>query len=382
MTPDEADRRRKQFEGLSGANGPLSSRSPQATVSNRAWYSDNGRPTDERGQLHDRLLAEFEAEAPDVPQGRQAVIIVGPPGAGKSGVRADIMADTRTRPEQWRHLDPDAFRDRLLDSMNRDGTLSQVVPPEAAHLQPTPRELSSQTFVESAKLATRAQAQAVARGDNLMIEGTYSEARRLDELVKGLEKKGYDVHIASVEVSPADALERTQERYRVDALMAAEPGAQGQAAMGGRFVPGDSLATHFDEQGNARATAAAQQVAANRPAVQSIRQYSVSDANQPARLDSLSQRLGGMEPIDAQAYRTARAAGMIQALPASPKPASTGPAQQQAGKGVRQQPGQGQGKSQGEAQGQGQGAGQGSGQGERPQHLNRQQGGRGDQRER
>ncbi|TDO54418.1 zeta toxin [Kribbella sp. VKM Ac-2527] len=379
---DQLDNRRQQLEALSGKDGPLSSRSPQASVQNRAWFGDDGRPTPQRALLHQRIVEEYLAESPDVPRNKQAVVIVGPPGAGKSGVRADIMADTRTRPEQWRHLDPDAFRDRLLDSMNRDGSLSKVVQPEAAHLQPSPRELSSQLFVESAKLSNAAQKDAVARGDNLMIEGTYSDPKRLDDLVKSLEKKGYDVHIASVEVSPADALERTQERYRVDALMAAEPGAQGQAAMGGRFVPAESLATHFDEQGNARATAAAQQVAANRSAVQSIRQYSVSDANQPARLDSLSQRLGGMEPIDAQAYRTARAAGMIQALPASPKPASTGPANQQAGTGGQQQPGQGQGKSQGQGQGAGQGSGQSSGQGKRPQHLNRQQGGRGDQRER
>ena len=106
--------------------------------------------------------------------------------------------------------------------MRQDGSIADVVPPEVESMEPSPRELSSQLFVESAKIATRAQNDAVARGDNLIIEGAYGDPKRLEQLVKGLEKKGYDVHLASVDVSPADSLARTQERYRTDALKAAE----------------------------------------------------------------------------------------------------------------------------------------------------------------
>lgn len=348
MTPDEADARRARFEGLSTAGGPLSSRSPQASVSNPQWYGPDGRATPERQEFHQRLLADFEAEAPEVPQDRQAVVITGPPGAGKSNVRDDILKDSGTTPQQWRHIDPDAFRDRLSTAMQQDGTLDQLVPPEAAELQPTQRELSSQLFVESAKLATAAQNQAVARGDNLMVEGVYSDPKRLDGLVKSLEKKGYDVQLANVDVSHDDSIERTQDRYRQNAIQAAESGVQGQEALGGRVVPAESLQAHFDEAGNSRATAATQQVAAQRPSVQSVRQYNVSAANQPSRLASVAQRQGGMQPVDAQAYKSARAAGMMQALPAT---------QQAAGQ-------------QGGSQGQG---GQSAGQGQRPEHRQRQQ---------
>lgn len=364
---DELDARRQRFEELSAEGGPLNSRSPQATVSNREWYGDDGRPSPARSDLQQRIVDEFQAEARAVPTDRQAVIIVGPPGAGKSGVCDDILRDTGTSADQWRHIDPDAFRDRLADAMRADGSLAKVVPPEVGPLQPSPRELSSQLFVESAKIATRAQNEAVARGDNLIIEGAYSDPKRLDQLVKSLEKKGYDVHLASVDVSPADALARTQQRYRADALKAAEPGAQGHDALGGRFVPAESLAGHFDERGNARATAAAQQVAANRPGVQSLRQYAVSGATQPAELTSVAQRQGGMQPVDAQAYRAARSAGITQALPGS----TTGMPQQAAGA-AQQLPGAAHGKGQGQS----------AGQGERPQHLSRQQPGRDDQRER
>jgi predicted ABC-type ATPase len=367
VTPDEIDGRRARFEALSAAGGPLSSRSPQATVSNPDWFGSDGRATFERDQLHKRLLAEFEAEAPEVPQNRQAVIITGPPGAGKSGVRDDILHDSGTTPQQWRHIDPDAFRDRLAEAMQQDGSLDRVVPPEAQPLQPAPRELSSQLFVESAKLGNAAQKDAVARGDNLMIEGVYSDEKRLGSLVKSLEKKGYDVHLATVDVSLPDTLERTRQRYRSDALKATQPGARGADTLGGRFVPAESLVGHFDEQGNSRATAAAQQVAANQPGVQSLRQYTVSGATQPAKLTSVAQRQGGMQPVDAQAYRSARAAGMVQALPGS----TTGTAQQ-AARAAQQQPGAAHGKGQGQS----------AGQGERPQHLSRQQPGRDDQRER
>lgn len=361
MTPEELDARRARLEALSANGGPLSSRSPQASVSNPEWYGPDGRATFERAKFHAKLLAEYESEAPAVPQDRQAVIIVGPPGAGKSGVREDILRDTGTTPEQWRHIDPDAFRDRLADAMRRDGTLAQVVPPEAAQLQPSPRELSSQLFVESAKLGNAALKEAIARGDNLMIEGVYSDPRRLDALVKDLEKKGYDVHLATVEVSLPDALARTQERYRTDATKAIEPGAEGHDALGGRFVPAESLVGHFDEQGNSRATAAAQQVAAQRQAVQSVRRYAVSGADQPAVLTSVAQRQGGMRPVEAQVYRSARSAGVTQALPT----ATSG------------QPAAGLGRG-GDVKGQVSGQVEGA----RPQHLQRQQPGRGDQRER
>jgi hypothetical protein len=107
--------------------------------------------------------------------------------------------------------------------------------------------------------------------------------------------------------------------------------------------------------------------AANQPGVQSLRQYAVSGATQPAKLTSVAQRQGGMQPVDAQAYRSARAAGMVQALPGS----TTGMPQQAAGA-AQQLPGAAHGKGQGQS----------AGQGERPQHLSRQQPGRDDQRER
>ncbi|HEY4568698.1 MAG TPA: zeta toxin family protein [Kribbella sp.] len=351
MTPEEADARRLRLESLSRAGGPLTSRSPQASVSNPEWYGSDGRATPARAELHKRLLNEYEAESPEVPQNRQAVIIVGPPGAGKSSVRDDIMKDTGTTPAQWRHLDPDDFRDRLAGAMRADGSLNQVVPPEAADLRPTPRELSSQLFVESAKLTQAAQKDAITRGDNLMIEGAYADEKRLGDLVKSLEKQGYDVQLATVDVSPQDAQERAEQRYRDGASRAAEPGAQGKEALGGRFVPAESLAGHFDEEGRPKATGAAQAVAAQRPGVQSVRQYSVSAADQPARLQSVAQRQGGMQQLDAQTYKSARAAGMMQALPSTQL--STQPS-------AGRQGGQGRG-------------GQGAGQGERPEHRQRQQ---------
>jgi chloramphenicol 3-O-phosphotransferase len=351
MTPEEADARRQRFEALSGPDGPLSSRSPRASVSNREFYTEGGRPTDEREQLHDRLLADFEAEATAVPQNRQVVIITGPPGAGKSGVRNDILKDTGTAPEQWRHIDSDAFRDRLSGAMQEDGTLGQLVPPEAVELQPTQRELSSQLFVESAKLATAAQKKAIDRGDNLIIEGVYSDPKRLESLVKSLEKKGYDVHLATVDVSHDDCLERTQDRYRQAAIESAASGVEGQEALGGRFVSAASLEGHFDEAGNSKATQAAQQVAAQRPGVQSLRQYTVPAADQPAQLWSVAQRQGGLEPVDAQTYQAARAAGMMEALPSAQGAAEQGAPGQASGKGTS------------------------LGRGERPEHRQRQQGG-------
>ena len=142
---------------------------------------------------------------------------------------------------------------------------------------------------------------------------------------------------------------------RADAEKAMTPGAQGKDALGGRFVSPESLATHFDEQGRSKALDPAQQIAAARPSIQSVRVYTVSGPDQPAQLASVAQRGRGMKPVGADLYRAARAAGMARALPGS------GP-----------QAGQAQTTSSGQ---------QTRDQGERPAHLNRQDG-PGTQRER
>jgi len=356
MTPGDAgqslDARREQLEVLTSPGGPLHPRSPYATVSNRDWYTDGGRPTEERLQLHNRLIAEFEAEAPGIRQNRQAVVVVGPPGAGKSGVSADIFADTQTGPDEWRRIDPDDFRDRLALAMQKDGSISRVVPPEVRSLQPSARELSSQLFVESAKLAARAQIAAMARGDNLIIEGAYADEKRLDDVVKTLEKKGYDVHLATVDVTQDDAMARTQERYRTEALKATQPGAEGKQALGGRFVSAASLAGHFDEQGMPKATESARTVAAQRAGVQSVRQYTVATADAAAQLTSFAQRQRGLQPVDAQTYRSARVAGVMSALPSTQHASvqQSDSAQLESASGDREQ-------------------------GRRPEHLKHQQGG-------
>jgi predicted ABC-type ATPase len=317
MTPaDELDHRREQFEALSTADGPLTPRSPSASVHQPDWYTDQGHATTMRLALHDRLLEEFRAEATEVPTERVAVVITGPPGAGKSSVRADILRETGTRPEQWRHIDPDAFRDRLLTAEHESGNVRRTVPLEAAHLMPTPRELSSQYFVESAKLTMRAQTSAVAAGENLMIEGVYSYPKRLDTLVKGLEKKGYTVHLANVDIRPDLALERTRARYRADAERASVLGVQvlGKDALGGRFVAAESLAGHFDDHGGSRATAATREVADRRQAVLSHRQYTVDGVDAPARLISVRHREHGLRPVDADSYQASRRGGAVSPM--------------------------------------------------------------------
>jgi len=58
---------------------------------------DVNLPTPERARLHRRLLDEARAEHPGVRADRRAIVLAGPPGAGKSTVLREVVGvETRS----------------------------------------------------------------------------------------------------------------------------------------------------------------------------------------------------------------------------------------------------------------------------------------------
>lgn len=129
MTPDQDDHVEKVRALVSG---PLAADAPSSTLRNPAWFFANGRPTPERATLHGQLTAQvwgaWEAPANASVRTPRAVILAGPPGAGKSTVsRRALDKDVGT----YLRVDADEFKELLLRQALRDGTYESFIKPDA-----------------------------------------------------------------------------------------------------------------------------------------------------------------------------------------------------------------------------------------------------------
>lgn len=103
---------------LSKPGQALSKDAPTATTNNPAWWV-GGEPTLARDLLHERLIDEARAAAPDVEQQYRAIVLAGPPGAGKSTVLADVLGEHRGK---YLVIDADEFaRSPRLNPRHRPG---------------------------------------------------------------------------------------------------------------------------------------------------------------------------------------------------------------------------------------------------------------------
>jgi len=88
------DRHLQTVIGLSKPGEALAVGSSYATVNNPEWFEERRpgqrEPTRVRRRLHDRLIAEQWSGAPHVQEGGKAVVLAGPPGAGKSSIRKEL----------------------------------------------------------------------------------------------------------------------------------------------------------------------------------------------------------------------------------------------------------------------------------------------------
>ncbi|MEE2061601.1 zeta toxin family protein [Rhodococcus artemisiae] len=257
LTPDEIEDRRIYLASLSTGDGPLQPDAPHATVNNRRWFRRiDGAPvpTSARRRLHEQILEQWRAANPHVARERSAIVMAGPPGAGKSSTHEHLFRGRD--PRRWRELDADVFKRYLLEAALADGTFEELVPPElrAAPGEGSrfyPFELSALVHRESTDfLFAAAQRDAVADGENLIIDGTLAWKGHAERLLTHLQQAGYTIHVVDVEAPQHVAAERIVTRWRHGLLGALGDPADPPARLGGRWVPAtavDALFTEFRE---------------------------------------------------------------------------------------------------------------------------------------
>lgn len=312
---EEVAAHRESLRRLSAPGGPLSPSAPTATVRVPAWFGADGRATGARGELHDRLRAEVRAEQPGVAQERRAVVLAGPPGAGKSSALRQVLGDTA---DAYLTIDPDEFKGRLLRQAIADGSYESVLKPdevkelEAAGEKFFPMDLAALVHEESSKLARSLRNEAIERGDNLVIDGVLADEDKALALGQQLQRHGYRVEVVDVEVPYEVSLRSIEQRWQQDYVAALE----GRSELGGRAVPEPYVRDVFDgPDGGSRSQHSAAQLAHACPAVHRYRVFRAEAADQPrtvqvdltrARPDAPLRDAGSGRPVRTRHTTTAR----------------------------------------------------------------------------
>lgn len=277
------------------------------TVNNPAWFVrdlEGPEPTTQRRRLHSRLIAEARPDG--VAENHRAIVLAGPPGAGKSTALRALLPDEAER-ATFLHVDPDEFKIKLLQEAVRDGSYEDWIMPaqvrerEAAGERFYPLELASLVHEESSTIATRLRNAAVDEGANVIIDGVLASEGKALALGRQLQAAGYEVTVVDVEVPREISEEGIRARWRESY----EAALAGENTLGGRWVPSDYARDVFDGPGGkSKPEHAARVLAEQCGAVMNYRLY---------RLDVAQYRASGdRNPVlEVELHRGARGGRLV-----------------------------------------------------------------------
>lgn len=306
-TEDQAAAHRVTLERLGADKGPLAAQSKTATAQNPEWFNvRRGQPRQDRRRLHNEIVTRFIESRPEVSRDRKAIVLAGPPGAGKSTAQAALIEATQTQPENWLPINADDFKDELLQQARQDGSYDSFLVPDEVHVLEAegerfyPRELAALVHTESSILSKKARNEALESGMNVIIDGTLGNEKQARILLDRLESAGYDVKIADVETTQDISEARTLSRWERGYITAENGTATGiDAELGGRWVPQSFPASLFttpaDKESICAGNAAA--VAKDYGCVSEYVLYRVADKNSGPVLDVRAVREKGAEPL-------------------------------------------------------------------------------------
>ncbi|MBB2924404.1 zeta toxin family protein [Cellulomonas cellasea] len=266
---------RETVRAFCQAGGPLDPTGPNATTANPDWFRgrDVRRPTAQRDALHRRLLAEARAEQPAARQERRAIVLAGPPGAGKSTVLRDVIGVDKSA---WLTIDADEFKQKLLREALADGSYEQFLKPapikdrEDAGERFFPLERAALVHEESSLLANQLQARALQEGTNVIIDSVLSNPDKAVALGERLVRAGYTVEVIDVEVPFDLSQQRIAGRWRESYESALLTG----DGLGQRWGPTVTARSGVNETtGRSKSQESAADLANARPAAQRFRRF-------------------------------------------------------------------------------------------------------------
>lgn len=182
-----------------------------------------------RQAQHDALLDELMAGFADVPKENKAIVMAGPPGAGKSSVIAHqgsefgVEAGDGGVPSNYAVVNPDDMKELIV--------AKGLIPPDYPGRGIGPGESATFMHEESSHLAARLLTRLKAGGHNVILDGTFSgNPDKQAGKVHALRADGYAVTGVLVDGTVERSLENAARRHRRPPLTAG-------AGYEGRYVP-------------------------------------------------------------------------------------------------------------------------------------------------
>lgn len=208
---------------------------------------DDGTTTDHLFEHHptapnmwdiERQALQFEwvemkmAEAEDVPHDKQAIIMGGLPGAGKTTfLNSDAATEVGLDVSQFVTINPDDAKEFLA--------INDAVP---AYDDLKPMEAAGAVHEESSHMAQVAMDRVLASGANVIYDFTLSSESSGMKKLAAMKEAGYTVTMLYVDTTPDVSLERATRRY--------VGGSEEEPELGGRVAQFNALASiQPNEQG-------------------------------------------------------------------------------------------------------------------------------------
>jgi chloramphenicol 3-O-phosphotransferase len=307
---------------LAGPRQVLAAKGEHASVNNPAWFraGDPFQPRAARVALHDQIVADWYETHPLV-EGRQAVVLAGPPGAGKSHTLRSLVDES-----QYAKVDADDFKVALLRAAIEDGSYdlflkpSEVLELEAGGDRWFPLELASLVHTESSMLAARVRDELIDAGMNIVVDTVLSNEISAFDIGDRLTAGGYEASVLDVEVPYEISKARIEQRWRESYVAALE----GADPMGGRWVPSEYARGVYEADGTSEPARNAEALAQRCDVVMSYRVVDNANIDAPRVDVDLARREPGGPLWPADAVRAAN----LAALTRPPRGRHASPAQE------------------------------------------------------
>lgn len=208
MSPADTARHIALIRELSRPGGPVSKDAPTATSDNPDWWRQGAaglRLREPRRELFEQLLESAAAKFPEALNERQALVLAGPPGAGKGSVADRVLGEAKP---SYVNIDADEFKTALLHQAITDGSYESWIKPaavrelEVAGERFFPMEMAALVHEESSRLSVRQRAAMARAGMNIIVDTVLGNEASAVELGAQLERAERSPAVVQVERHP------------------------------------------------------------------------------------------------------------------------------------------------------------------------------------
>ncbi len=212
-----------QLNALSDKGGELNT--------DAAHCTDTMYATDSRRRRYRKTIIKKYLALRSPQLGRLAIVTAGPPGSGKTTLLGKQVPTLM----HYRILDADVIKDDLIEDALSSGIYNHLLGQKLADgYGISPRELAPLVHKESVRVIEQIRQICVAKGENVVVEGTLTYVRQGEIIYKQLAKWKYSsVEVFGVEIGQAAAHAQALSRW----WDGRQRWISKRDRLGGRFMP-------------------------------------------------------------------------------------------------------------------------------------------------